>query len=90
VPSAKGQEPQDQDQDSQAGQVSHTDGSVAEQASARAEQQNLIGLAYKVLASWPATWRVVCVLTVLVSLVAALLWLVPMDIEIGQVKVSPH
>jgi hypothetical protein len=89
--SAERQDSAEVDHASQVERVSRLSGQDAEQPSQSAEQQNLIGLTFKILNSWPHVRRTAFLLAVLVSLVGALMWAVPMDIQIGElVRISPH
>jgi hypothetical protein len=44
----------------------------------------------RITSSWPSTLRVVTLLVVVVVLVTAFALIVPADIELGPVKISPH
>lgn len=62
-----------------------------EQSTGMAEQQeNPTCLIGRITSSWPMTLRVVTLLVVVVVLVGALLLIVPADIELGPVRISPH
>lgn len=49
----------------------------------------LAGLVAKALDSSPAAWRLVLLLVVAVLLVGGLLWMVPLDIQVGPITISP-
>lgn len=60
-----------------------------DQAPTCAEQHpTLIGVAGRMLTSWPDTARFLLVLAVLAALVGGLLWLVPLDLVLGPIKIS--
>jgi hypothetical protein len=90
VVSADRQATRTEDRHPPVARVSNMINSRDEQTSGSAEQQDLIGLASGILTSWPNTWRAVLLFTVLVCLLGGLLWLVPMDIEIGMIRIVPR
>lgn len=53
-------------------------------------QAGLIGLTGRILTSWPNTARTLLTLVVLIGMVAATLWLVPMAIEFGPLRITPY
>ncbi len=64
----------------------------ADRSPNRDEQQQggLAGLVTRAVTSWPSTWRLVIILVVLFALLAGLLWFVPMDIEVGPLRLAPQ
>lgn len=53
-------------------------------------QPGVIGLTGRILTSWPNTARTLLTLVVLIGMVAAALWLVPMAIELGPLRITPY
>ncbi|MDT7784832.1 MAG: hypothetical protein QOF58_3251 [Pseudonocardiales bacterium] len=71
--------------------ISESHAGHGEQPPGVAEQQeNPAGLIGRITSSWPSTLRVVTLLVVVVVLVTAFALIVPADIELGPVKISPH
>lgn len=53
-----------------------------------AEHASVIGLAGRIVGSWPSTWRTLVLVVVIVAVVALALWLVPMAVELGPMRIT--
>jgi len=53
-------------------------------------QAGVIGLAGRILSSWPHTARALVLFAVLVGVLAAALWLVPAAVELGPLRITPY
>lgn len=53
-----------------------------------AEHPTLIGVTGRMLTTWADTGRLLLVLTVLTVLAAGVLWLVPLDVELGPIRIT--
>lgn len=61
---------------------------VGDGHSSCAEHPTLIGVTGRMLTTWADTSRLLLVLIVLAVLAAGVLWLVPLDVELGPIKIT--